>query len=299
VSREPPFDLNLLAVFARVAEAQSFSRAARQLGRPRSSVSRQIAELEAALGVQLFNRTTRHVALSTAGAALHERVAPQLAALRTSLGSLPEREAVPSGTLRLAALPDMATTFLPDALTSFAQRYPAVDLDVRLSPLAVDLVAGGYDAALRVVTRRLPDSSLVARRLGMLESELFAAPAYLARRGAIRTPEDTATHDWVMYGDRLPPPFPRPARAPRVSGDDMLFIAQAIRAGLGLGILPTWLAAADVRTGALVRPLPRVVLRGAALYFVSVRARAVARKVIALRDHLIEYLAAHPLSRAR
>lgn len=295
---EPPLDLNRLAVFSLVAQMRSFTRAARQLGRPRSSVSRQIAELEDSLGVKLFNRTTRHVALSTAGAALHERVAPHLEALRGAVGTLPEREAAPSGTLRLAALADMATTFLPAALESFAARYPAVDLDVRLSPTAVDLVAGGFDAALRVATRGLPDSALVARRLGILDSELFAAPAYLARRGALRSPDDTAAHDWVSYGDRPPPaPFPRPHRRPRVVGDDMLFVAHAIRAGFGIGILPTWLAAADVRAGALVRPLPRVVLRGAVLYFVH--GRSPPRKVIALRDHLVEHLTAHPLSRAR
>src|SRR4029453_4997790 len=104
----------------------------------------QIAQLEASLGVRLFNRTTRQVAPSTAGAALHERVGPQLEELRRSLGSLPERDELPSGDLRLSAPPDLGAMFLPGALAGFAVRYPGVNLEVRLSSQVVDLVAGGF-----------------------------------------------------------------------------------------------------------------------------------------------------------
>jgi DNA-binding transcriptional LysR family regulator len=294
---DAPIDLNLLHAFVLVARSSSFSEAARRIGVPRSSVSRQIAELERSLGVQLFNRTTRHVALSTAGASLFERVGPQLDELQKSIGSLPERDELPSGDLRLTAPPDMGATFLPDLLAGFAVRYPGVSLDVRLASRFVDLVAEGFDVALRVAGGRLPDSSLVARRISQLELELYGAPTYLARRGAIRAPQDTASHDWVLFRDRPPPaPLPKPQRRARTSGDDMLFVRQAVRAGLGLGVLPAFLAKADVAAGLLVRLLPKLSMRSGTLYFVHARAQNVPRKITAFRDYLVEYVAAHPLN---
>jgi len=180
-------DLNLLSLFVAVAETSSFAEAGRKLGLPRSSVSRGVAQLEASLGVPLFHRTTRKVALSTAGAALYERVAPQLAALQRSLGTLPERDERPSGHLRIAAPTDMGVTFLSEALAGFSMRYPTISLDVRLSPRVVDLVAEGFDLALRVSQGKRADSSLVARRLSAVEFGLFASPSYVARRGTVRT----------------------------------------------------------------------------------------------------------------
>jgi DNA-binding transcriptional LysR family regulator len=291
-----PIDLNLLTLFSSVAETASFSEAARKLRVPRSSVSRNVADLESALGVQLFNRTTRKVALTTAGAALHARVAPQLAALQDSVGSLPERDELASGGLRLSAAPDFGVTVLPEILAGFAVRYPAVNLDVRLASRIVDLVAEGFDVALRIKTGRLADSSLVARRLSSIDIGLYAAPEYLARRPPIRSPEDTAGHDWVAFrGEPPPPPFPKPARPPRLDADDMMLVHEMARAGVGIAFIPPFLARADVTAGRLVRVLPRFALRTGTLYFVHPAARKVPAKVVAFRDYLVEYIAAHPL----
>src|SRR5262245_8314866 len=170
-------DLNLLPLFSIVAETSSFADAARKLGVPRSSVSRGVAALESALGVHLFNRTTRKVALSTAGAAFHERIAPQLAGLQQALGSLPERDELPSGELRLTAPPDIGVTVLPEVMAGFAARYPAIKVDLRLEWRMVDVVAEGFDVALRIKPGgRLADSSLVARRLSALDVGLYASP---------------------------------------------------------------------------------------------------------------------------
>jgi DNA-binding transcriptional LysR family regulator len=292
-----PIDLNLLSLFGIVAETASFSEAARKLGVPRSSVSRGVGALEEALGVQLFNRTTRKVALSTAGVALHERIAPQLAALTASLGSLPERDQMPSGELRVSAAPDLGVTVLPELIAGFTQRYPAISVDLRLSPRLVDLVAEGVDVALRISPRRLADSSLVARRLTALELALYASPAYVARRPPIRTPDDTAAHDWVWFrGLPAGQPFPKPERRARVSGDEMLFVYRAVVAGVGLGLLPSFLATPDVSAGRLVRLIPRYALATGALYFVHAAGAKPPRKVLAFRDYVAEYIAAHPLS---
>ncbi len=290
-------NLNLLHLFVIVAETTTFSDAARRLRLPRSSVSRGVADLERSLGVQLFNRTTRQVALTTAGASLYARVGPQLAELQKSLGTLPERDEKPSGSLRLTAPTDMGVSFLPEMLAGFGLRYPDVSVDVQLSTRLTDLVAEGFDFALRIAMGRLADSSLIARRLCDVTMELFAAPVYLARVGTPRNLKDTVAHDWVAFrGKPPPPPFPKPQRPPRLGGDDMLFVYQAVRAGSGLGLLPTFVATGDVAAGHLVRLLPRHGLRTGTLYFVHPKSTSVPKKVTAFRDYLIEYLAAHPLT---
>src|SRR5688572_20579283 len=107
-------DLNRLALFVAVAETGSFSETARRLRLPKSSVSRAVAALEAEMGVRLLNRTTRHVAPSSAGAALFRRVAPALAAIQTSVGELPEQSDEPSGELRITAAVDLGPAFLAE-----------------------------------------------------------------------------------------------------------------------------------------------------------------------------------------
>lgn len=295
-------DLNHLALFAAVARTSSFSAAAKQLGLPKSSVSRGIAALELAMGVRLVNRTTRHVALSTAGVALHERVTPQLAELVRSLGALPELEEQPSGKLRLTATADFAATVLAEIVARFVARHPAVEVELRLTNALVDLVADGFDLAFRMSMRRLRDSSLKARRLGALGTQIFAAPGYIARRGSPRSPADLASHEWVVYGgagaSRLESAGVIAVVEPRgrIVCDDMSFVRAAIREGAGLGILPTFLAEADVTTGALVRVLPRWTMHTGDLWMVSTAARHAPRKVTAFRDFVIESLQARPMA---
>lgn len=160
VTLRAPMDLNPLSLFVTVAEASSFSTAAAKLGVRRSSVSRGVAALERALDVQLFSRTTRQVALTTAGAALYAKVAPSLASLKESIGTLPEREKLPSGELRITAPVDIGVIVLPGIIAGFSTRYPAVTVDAWVTNRRVDLVAEGFDAALRVSMGRLSDSTL-------------------------------------------------------------------------------------------------------------------------------------------
>lgn len=290
-------DLNLLGVFVAVAETGSFSAAARKLGLPKSSVSRGVASLEASVGAQLLHRTTRHVSLSTAGAALYERAAPLLASLREAIGTLPEREEAPSGKLRLTAPNDMGATFLPEVIARFTARYPSVSVDCRLTNLNVDLVAEGFDLAIRASGTKLTDSSLRVRRLGAIDVQLFASPTYLARRGTPRTPEDLAHHDFVAYrGLRHLSELGLSEKNARVLADDMLFMREAAKAGIGIASLPTFLAQADVTSGQLVRVLPRYTQRSTALVLLYPRAQHVPRKVSAFRDFLLDFLEGRPLS---
>ncbi len=291
--REGP-DLNLLPVFVAVAETSSISGAARLLELPKSSVSRGVTTFERTLGVQLFHRTTRKLSLTTAGTAFYEKVRPLVSTLREVTGSLPEQEDAPSGTLRITTPMDMALSFLPQVLAEFLARYPGIKLDVRPTSQRVDLVAEGFDAALRASVG-MESSTLMSRKLSPVQACLYATPGYLARRGQPRNAADAADHDWVICTRMRPqPPLVLPEK-PRLLTDDLMFTHLAIRAGLGIGLVPEFLARRDVLSGQLVRILPRFERKDGTLFFVYPRTEHVPRKVTALRDFLLAYFTASPL----
>ena len=284
-------DLELVRLFVAVAEAQSFSVAARSLGMPTSSLSRAVARLEGSLGTQLLHRTTRKVALSTAGLDLYERAAAPLKSLHEALGSLPDREEEPSGTLRMTAPIDVGVELLAEITPGFVRRYPKVKLDVRLTNRRVDLVAEGFDLALRALLETPKDSSLVMRRLVNAQIHLFAAPSYLARRGTPRTPEDTQTHDLVVYREHWPWRGLGLGKHARIVSDDFMFIRRALCQGAGIGPLPTFVARAPVEAGELTRVLPKFDSGAGRFALVYPKARQVPRKVCVFRDFLVEQLA--------
>lgn len=285
-------DLNQLPLFVAVADAASMSEAARRLRLPKSSVSRGIAALEEALGVQLFHRTTRQVRMTTAGSAFYEKTAPLVAMVRDATHSLPEQDDTPSGTLRLTAPPDLGFTLLPELLSRFTARYPEVQLDVRLSNRLEDLVGEGIDVALRI-SSKLKDSTLVARKLSGLDLRLFASPTYLSRRGTPKGVDELPGHDFVVFS-RLADALPEGINL-KAQTDDVFFCAQAVRAGLGIGAMPSFLTRGDVESGAVVPVVPKWTREAGSLWFVHPRASHVPRKVTAFRDFLLEHLRHHPL----
>ncbi|HEY6912153.1 MAG TPA: LysR substrate-binding domain-containing protein [Myxococcales bacterium] len=295
-------DLNLLPLFEAVARTASFSSAARELRMPKSSVSRGVARLEAELGVQLFFRTTRRVSVSAAGKDLYDRVAPLLGSVKTALGELPERAEQPAGELRVTAPVDLGVLFLAEVVTRYAARYPAVSVFMNLTGRPVDLVAEGFDVALRVAPR-LADSTLVARKAAPMWVQLFASPLYLARRGTPRDERDLAEHEWVAFRGqgtprgRAPHMEDREGRA-RIFCDDLLFARDALRSGAGVGLLPAFVAEADLAAGTLVHVLPRYHRLAGHLYVVSPAVRHVPAKVTAFRDLVLELLRARPLGPA-
>lgn len=284
-------DLNHLKTFVGVARDLSFSAAAGKLGVPTSTVSRAIASLEELVGVQLFNRSTRHVSLTPEGAGLHERLAPLLDSLGTAVASMGVG-GQPKGPLRVTAAPDIAATFLAEAATRFTAQYPSVTVDARITNRRVDLVAEGVDVAIRAAGERLHDSALLARRLMPFEFHLFGSPVYLSLRGTPRSPADMAKHDWVeIRGLKHSRELALPAKGPRLVSDDFLFVREALRAGGGLGFLPTFLAEADVRAGQLVRVLPRVHKTGGTLTLLHAKTKQIAPKVSAFCDFLVDTFA--------
>ena len=287
-------DLNQFPLFVAVAQSGSISEAARRLGVPKSTVSRNVTALEKSLGVQLLSRTTRQVRLTTAGTAFFEKARAVTRLAHEAVDSMPERSDAPSGSLRITTAVDIGLTLLPDWAARFAARFPQVRLDVQLSNENQDLVGRQFDVALRI-GRRLTSSTLVARKLAPVQFELYAAPAYLMRAGSPRTLDELSAHQSVVF--RMAEPMLPRLAPPRVITDDVTFAWLATRQGLGVGALPRFLAAPDVEAGRLVRVLPRWHLHAGDLFFVHPPAAHLPRKVTAFRDFLLEQLKVRPLQR--
>ncbi|MET0391391.1 MAG: LysR substrate-binding domain-containing protein [Polyangiales bacterium] len=293
-------DLNLLRAAVRVHETGSFTAAARKLGVPRSTVSRAVSALEEVLGAELFKRTTRSVKTTRYGLALFERVDPALRDLEGVLSEVPARADEPAGTLRVTTTPDIAQILLAPVIARFTTRYPDVNVELQLSAELVDLTQQDIDVALRVTRGKLADSALIARKLGVMHLRQYAAPSYLARRGTPKSPTDLQTHDWVGFEGIASIPLPRRVNKTRarrsISCNDMFVLRELLRAGTGIGMLPTFLADADVASGALVRVLPRWVEHTGHVYLVYPSRKHTPSRVVLFRDYVLEALRTRPLS---
>ena len=289
-------DLNLLPIFTAVVEATSMSAAARRLRVPKSTVSRAILALEHSLGAQLFHRTTRSVTLTSAGRILYERALPLVASLREFTATLPEGDGIAAGQLTITTPRDVAVTWLSAALADFSRRHPQIRWHVIPTEHPMDLVQEGIDVGLRIA-RKLADPALVARKLSAIEFGLYAAPSYVTRRGAPRSVDDLPEHDWV---ELRTPKFRVSSMVGQVgeiraSSDDMMFVWTAVKQGLGIGTLPTFLADRSVLSHELTRIIPSWSLEPGSLYLVHPYRDRVPRKVAAFRDFMMSYLAVHRL----
>jgi DNA-binding transcriptional LysR family regulator len=253
----PP--LELLIAFAKVAETSSITFAARELGLSKATVSKQINELEARLGVILFARTTRSLTVTEAGKKAYARASNILAEADLIFEEAQDSRTVPRGHLLIAAPHTFSRLWLADALPDFMRDYPDISLEISVDDRKVDLVAEGYDAALRISA--MPDSSLIARQLSHMNLFLVAAPAYWAKYGHPQVPQDLAEHACIRYAN-LPEPSTWRFLGPdggdvRVKVDGPLMVnggdmeLPALRAGLGIALLPDFTICTDVRAGLL------------------------------------------------
>lgn len=285
-------DLNRAATFLRVVEAGGFTAAAAALGVPTSSVSRSIAKLEDELGVVLLERTTRRVALTDVGRAYFERVRDALVGLDEATAAALDAAREPQGLVRIATPADFAPV-LAAVFAQFVRRYPRIRIELRTASRPYEQL--GEHADLALAFGKLPDSSLVSRRLGETVHQMYAAPSYLAARRRLRTLADLAHHDAILAhggGERWELTGPRGVESVQVSsvvaGDHLGFIIEAARAGLGVALLPAFVVAADLGSGALAPVLPR--------YQVAVRLQLLSaahrqpHRVTLLRDFFVEHL---------
>lgn len=285
-----PIDLNLVRAFVAVHETGSFSKAASKLGVPRSTVSRAVSSLEEATGTLLFHRTTRAVTTTREGVSLFDRAEPWLVRLEASLRDLPEAAPVPTGTLRVTATADLGALVFAEAVARYTTRYPDTRVEVSLTGRTVDLVKERFDLALRFARGPVPGASYVTRKVGKVSLQLYAAPDYLTRRGTPRTVAELAAHDLVAVGDPnvlLKGRTSLPGTT-RITSDDKVFARAVLRAGAGIGLLPTYLATDDLPEGRLVRVLPSVEVGTGSLHVVMPSKQHVPARVTAFRDLLVE-----------
>jgi DNA-binding transcriptional LysR family regulator len=292
--------LDDLAVFVRVVERGGFASAARELGVPTSNISRAIARLESQSGVRLLHRTTRAVKPTSDGRELFASVAAAVVSVRSAARTLEPSSRKPKGRLRVTAPNDICAAFLADVIVAFAERYPQVTLDFTLTNQHSNLVEQGFDVAVRA-TRRLDDSSLVARKLGDIALCLYAAPSYLSKQGTPTSVADLQRHQCIVFrATDLARKWPlrRGSTAAdievrgRINGDDMSFVRAMVVAGAGIGLLPQLNCVADEAGGRLIRVLPAFQARGATLYVVYPSAKQVPARVTAFRDFVAEAFSA-------
>ncbi len=254
--------LQAIEAFLAVADAGSFSAAARTLGTTKSTVSKRVRLLEERLGVRLLNRTTRKLALTGLGEVYRDDCRRLLDHLADTEAMLRAHARNPRGRLRVSAPTSFGVLHLGPFVARFQERYPEVAIDLALDDRFVDLVGDGYDLAIRI--GRLEDSSLVARRLGTFASCCVAGPAYLERHGVPAHPRELAGHNCLRYLYRRRPEEWRFARGGetvtvRIRGSlaanngDLL--REAACAGLGIARMPSFMVERELARGRLRRLL--------------------------------------------
>lgn len=256
---------NDLLIFAQVVDQGSFSRAAEQLGLPKSTVSRRVSLLEEQLGERVLLRTTRRLSLTEFGRGLLQH-AHQIASEVDAAKALAEhRQARPSGRLRVSMPGDFANVLLVDLLAAFAALHPEVRLDIDLSPRRVDLIGENFDVALRMGTLA-DDATLAARRIGDFSEGLYAAPSYVREHGEPATPDELMKHDalclagrggeqrpWLLSSGNEQHTVLPPARFTANSPEFLIRLASA---GSGITAVPDQYATPFVYRGELLRVLP-------------------------------------------
>ncbi len=290
-----------LAIFAAVAEAESFSSAARRLRVSKAMVSVAIARLEARLAVPLFQRSTRRLTLTEAGAAALPHAQRALVAARDAEEAATQALASPRGTLRINAPMSFGLLHVVPTLSAFAELHPEVSVDLVLDDAVLDLVQGGFDLAVRI--GNLPDSSLVGWKLGESRNVLAAHPHYLHRCGTPAEPDDLRQHAALLYS--LSPTAARwtlqrgaSSHTVRVSGplqaNSSLALQQALHAGLGLARIPLFVVGDDLAAGRLVQVLPEWSLPAQNIYAVTTVREPLPRKTNAFIEFLRARIGAPP-----
>jgi len=286
--------------FAAVADARSFTKAARRLGVSSAQVSKLVARLENRLGARLLNRTTRDVSLTDTGRAYLERARTLLEDFDALEGLVRDQDG-PRGLLKVSAPMSFGSSQLTPALLDFAVAYPEVALEVSQTDRIVNLVEEGFDVAIRI--GQLPDSSLIARRLAPVRIVTLASPAYLQRAGTPLEPQDLAQHEAIIdtnmrepfvwtYGQGGDAHQVRVHGRLRFAGADAC--VAAARRGLGVASTPAFAAAPDLREGRLVPLLCAYEPQLIHIHAVYPHARHLAAKVRAFVDFLAERYSGEP-----
>ncbi|WP_285374194.1 LysR family transcriptional regulator [Pseudomonas sp. lyk4-TYG-107] len=296
MSRLPDFEG--LAMFAKVAEEGSFAGAARVMSVSVPTVSRAVARLEERLGGRLFNRTSRQLALTEFGASMAAKAGEIYRQAEEVESEAQDLSVQPRGQVRLAIPMSFGLRWVAPLMPQLLRQYPELSIDLHLSDASVDLIADGFDAALRIAV--LPDSSLVARRLCAVTQYLVASPAYLDAYGHPGHPRELASRTCLSYAYRARSQVWRfthkdgseedvvPSGPLRVTNSDALL--PVLLEGLAIAELPEFIASEYLKDGRLVVVLPQWSMARGGLYFVTPSARTRPVKIKALSDFFAEHL---------
>lgn len=287
-----------MKVFRRVAELGSFTKAADDLNITAATVSKHIAFLEQDLDTRLINRTTRRMNLTDAGLAFLGRTQALLDDLEDAELEARGLQAQPRGTIRINVPMSFGLVHITEAIDSFLNRYPDIDVDLQLSDRMVDLVEQGVDIAIRVRSA-LSDSSLLAKPLRKSRNVVCASPGYLEAAPAIKVPADLARHNCLAFThhDR-PRVWELGAEEVTVNGnfrtDSSLAIRQSLLRGLGVGFLPRFLVQQDLERGSLVPLLQGFPPKPYTVFALFPPGRKQPTKVRLLLEHLDRHLGDKP-----
>jgi len=293
--------LNSFAVFTKVVETGGFSSAARDLNMSKSAVSKHIAKLEEYLGVRLLNRTTRKLSPTEIGTTFYERARRIVNDVEETKRAVSEAHTQPRGTLRLNVPMSFGILHIAPALSDFTARYPDIKIDMVLNDRVVDLLDEGFDVAVRIA--RLPDSTLIARKLAPVHLAICATPDYWKQHGIPQTSSDLQNHNCLSYSylmkqDEWPLQGPDGKISVKISGNIRANNGDALRAaalqGAGVFLSPTFIVADDLRQARLQAVLEDVTRTELAIYAVYPHNRYLSAKVRAFVDFFAERFGPEP-----
>lgn len=286
-----------MKVFVAVVDAGSFAAAAERLDMSRAMASKYVIALEDHLGTRLLNRTTRRLSVTESGSAYYERCVQILSDVVEAEQVAGRASTIPHGTLRISMPLAFGLHRLGPVVADYAGRYPEVRLDISLSDRKVDLIEEGFDLAVRIGV--LPESGLIARKLGSDRSIVCASPAYLKQHGTPKTPQELSRHsclsytyssnggEWRMASARKEAVIPING-AIKADNGDMLRLAAL--SGAGLIFQPLFIVQEDLRTGRLVRVLPDYASDELGIYAVYASRKHLSAKVRTFVDFLVDRL---------
>ncbi|MFH1805134.1 MAG: LysR family transcriptional regulator [Pseudomonadota bacterium] len=288
-------NLDGMTVFARVVEELSFSGAARKLGMSKSAVSKHVTKLEDNLGIRLLNRTTRRLSLTDAGSTFYLHCARVVEEIEAAEHALSDLRGTPRGTLRISAPLTFGQRYLSGLVTEFMCRYPGLHIDIHLADHLVDLVAEGFDLAIRIT--RLKDSSLIARKLAPFKTFLVASPDYIAQNGEPTHPADLIHHRTLSYTNISSPniwEFEGPDGPVSVRVDPVMscnngeFTSTAAIRGIGIAREPEFIIIDALKAGTLVPIMTNYSYPGGGIYAVYPERRHLPTKVRLFIDFLAD-----------
>lgn len=298
-------DTEGLRLFVMAADMLNISAAGRQLGLAPAVASARLAKLEKQVGADLLHRSTRKISLSLEGAEFFPFAREILAQEDAAFAALGHGSTEISGTLRFAASSTFAQLFITPILPEFLERYPGLNIELKLTDTQMNLIEGSYDLALR--NYAIAENSLRARKLADDKRILCASPKYLARHGIPQTPEDLNHHQMLVfmhdtarkllpYEDKPHTTFPPPGTPSRVICDDGTNMKIATKAGVGISMNAFWSVYKEIQDGSLVRVLPGYEVEDqTAIWLVYPKSNVLTAKVRIFIDYLLEKIGDPPV----